>query len=281
MVTLDTAGRSMGTLRLVAPPPDLRPLVEYVSIERRTDSRDPARQYRIVPDGSGHLIVHLDRDGRRAPCLHLVGARSVAIGVDKSSRSCTVALRLRPGALGALLRDDGRELLDRSLPAAEVLGAEGRRLQDRIADRPDPEAIVAALLAGVGRLARDGRRPDWRLAAADRLLRAVDGRADIDTVCERTGIAERTLREVVGRELGFSPKRLARILRIHGLIRIGMTAPQATGAEWAGAAGFADQAHMIRESRALLGETPRRFLARGPAGTGSRRFVQDPTAAGG
>ena len=82
-------------------------------------------------------------------------------------------------------------------------------------------------------------------------------------VARWTGEATRSLRERAHREIGLSPKRTLRVLRLHSALHA-----RRYGRSWAQvayAAGYADQAHLTRELRALLGETPSAWQARASA----------------
>jgi AraC-like DNA-binding protein len=59
-----------------------------------------------------------------------------------------------------------------------------------------------------------------------------------------------------------APKTVQRIRRLLTTLQALRGAPSGNGVEVALGTGYADQAHLIRECRGLLGETPRRFLAR-------------------
>jgi AraC-like DNA-binding protein len=56
-----------------------------------------------------------------------------------------------------------------------------------------------------------------------------------------------------------SPKRFARIARVQAVLRRLATEPDADLAGLAAELGFADQAHLTREVRALAGTTPGRL----------------------
>lgn len=263
MVTLDSAGGVGGRVWLIEPPSGLGELVEHGLVESRVEREIPlADSDRIVPDGSGHLLLHVaaDGNGRR---LSVVGARSVGIEIDKSGRGWTVGLRFRPGAVTRLFGAPAAELTDRSAPLADLLGGRARPGARAALEAEGPAAALRALFAVVRDVATHGSAPDWRVRAIAQLLDESGGRARVDEICDRVGVSPRTLRDVFAREVGVGPKRLARIRRIHGMIRRGKSHPAATGIELAGASGFADEPHMIREAQALLGESPRRFLARG------------------
>ena len=80
----------------------------------------------------------------------------------------------------------------------------------------------------------------------------------------RLNMSERTLRRRFEDAFGYGPKTLDRILRFQRFWRLRKKAAEASTALLAIEAGYADQAHLIRESRRLTGVTPL-ALARAPA----------------
>lgn len=155
------------------------------------------------------------------------------------------AARLLGGAAGAL----AGQIAD--LDA--VLGPAARALEERLAETADwharldlAEAFVAARLA---------HAPSAEVAAGWRLLAAG---ARVAEAAARLGWSERHFRARFRAEAGITPGTAGRILRLHRALRLGGAGPGG----WAGtaaAAGYADQAHMIREFRALAGTTPARM----------------------
>jgi AraC-like DNA-binding protein len=77
------------------------------------------------------------------------------------------------------------------------------------------------------------------------------------------GLSDRQLRRRVEEAVGYSPRTLARILRFQRFL----SAARASGpgrhlARLAADAGYADQAHLTRESREFAGLPPAEFLRR-------------------
>ena len=62
-------------------------------------------------------------------------------------------------------------------------------------------------------------------------------------------------------ETGVSPRRFARIQRLHTLLRSADATARPAWAELAFRHGFADQPHLIREVQDLVGVTPARLHA--------------------
>src|SRR5262249_59691377 len=92
-------------------------------------------------------------------------------------------------------------------------------------------------------------------SAVDRLLRS-GGRACVGALAESAAWSPRQLEREFRRRVGLSPKALSRIARFQNLLRLALRHPTRNWAELAADAGYADQAHMTREFRALSGATP-------------------------
>lgn len=69
-------------------------------------------------------------------------------------------------------------------------------------------------------------------------------------------MSERTLRRRFDESFGYGPKTLDRILRYQRYVQQSRVARGAPTAVLAVEAGYADQAHLVRESRRLSGNTP-------------------------
>ncbi|AZM91856.1 MULTISPECIES: helix-turn-helix domain-containing protein [Streptomyces] len=157
-------------------------------------------------------------------------------------------IRLAPGTAPALLGVPAHELLDRRVELADLWpGPEVRRLTARTAAYGDPCAALEALART--RLAAAGP-PDPLPAEVTARLRAGQ---PVAAIARAVGLGERRLRRRCLDAFGYGPRTLGRVLRLQralALARRGL--PQA---EVACAAGYADQAHLAREVRALAGTT--------------------------
>ena len=98
---------------------------------------------------------------------------------------------------------------------------------------------------------------DERLAhAALESIRVQPAAAPLAHVAADLGITARHLRRVVTAMAGTSPRRFGRVERF---LRVLLEADRTATPDWLGLAvhhGYSDQAHLIREARALSGLTP-------------------------
>lgn len=203
-------------------------------------------------DGEGHCI-----DWSTVSGLH---TRSARIRHDGRQRGIQLTLSI-PGARA--LFGLPAAALSRQLLTVDDLTGPVRDLPEQLHDLatwPERVALVQRVLADeVQRLDATPTRTEigWAL---DRLTL---GDAVGDVAAE-VGFSRRRLSTLVRDETGVSPKqwsRLARFERSQDLVADAHTTGDATLADVAAAAGYADHAHLTREWRDLAGCTPTTWLA--------------------
>ena len=219
-----------------APPASLAPWVECAWT---IDPGPPVDPHRVLPDGCIDVLWSSTQG------VHVVGpmTRALVVSLDPGSR--VAGLRFHPGAAPALLGVRAEELLDARVGPADVLGDDGKRLEEDAATLP-----AEALRRFAARRAHRSRWPDPLVREAVRRIRAGAPLGDL-------GVSERHLRRRMNAEVGYGPKRLERVLRL----RRALAGARGDGlAAAAYSAGYADQAHFTNDCVALAGITPGRFL---------------------
>lgn len=250
------------------PDPRLAPWVECYWSIRALDARGAPN--RVLPDGCADVILGVE--GSPRPLV--VGAMRSAAVYAMAGRVDLFGVRFRPGGALPFLGTPLMELTDRRIPLDDIWGAAAARVADGHAVRS--LAGRAAHLDGllVERLRRHeaGRRRDDDLAVrAVALMRRARGSAGVGAVAAALGVGERRLERAFARGVGMSPRTFARVMRFRRVIRaLGRGQPRWSALAFE--AGYADQAHLIREFRALAGLTPARYVAE-RRGVG---FVQYP-----
>ncbi len=265
----------MGALRYreVPPPADLRWAVECLWFAEGSGGGTE----RIVPDGCPELVVqlggamHAGDDGtslRLQPRALVVGQRSRALRVSPGSAFRTVAVRLRPAALGRLLHDDAHRLTDGWGSLEELLGRAGRTLAARLEDATgDAErcTTLEAFLRHRLQAAGSARPVDEAVGA----LRRARGRIAVRALCAASGAAERRLERAFLREVGLPPRTLAAVLRVQAALLLHHA--EDSWAQLAAELEYVDQPHLTREFRRVAGLPPAALLeALGPL---ARAFV--------
>lgn len=229
----------MGHYAELAPAPAARGLVDCVWSRRAGAAADtPAR---IVPDGCVDIVWY------RLDDALLVAGPDTRAHLAEPSGGEIVGLRFRTGVASAGLGVPADALRDGRVALAQVWSP-GRagRLTERLAATAGPRQAQAVLTAAV----LDGVRaaPD---PAAEVLVGLARSGLRVGAMAEVVGLTERQLHRRCLAAFGYSAKVLTRVLRFDAAIRM---ARRGTGfAEVAHRCGYADQAHLSREVRALAG----------------------------
>ena len=236
----------------------------------------PAAPNRVLPDGCADVIVDLADE----PHAYVVGTMRRAVVVPSRARTELVSVRFHPGAALPFLGVPLHELVDRSVPLAELWGARGASLADELAAAAPGERVARLERALRRRL--EGAGTDLTLAArAAGLMRQSRGGARVREVAAALGVGERRLERAFDVAVGLSPKELARVLRFRAAVRALDAARAPRWSALALDAGYADQPHFVREFRALAGVTPGAYAAerRGAApAVGSVQYGEGATS---
>jgi AraC-like DNA-binding protein len=201
-----------------------------------------------VPDGCID-IVWAPGAGAQA-----VGPNTTAFVVELAAGTPVAAVRMRPGAGAALLGLDAAALRDARVPLSDVWRDDARILEERLEDAEDP---VRALLAALAARAPQTGRPDPLVRAA--VTRLHDPSARVEALAAELAVSARQLRRRFESAVGYGPKRLARVLRLERALGAARGGEELARA--AAGAGYADQAHLAHDCRALAGVSPSALLA--------------------
>jgi AraC-like DNA-binding protein len=254
------------------PHPALRGVVSgYADFAERTGS---PRETWEAPGGAIVVILDLDTgwtvEGRRFGSF-AGGIYARPVRVRHEGSSCGVQLDLEPIAARALLGVRSADLAERTVALEDLLGVDAGLLAERLHDAPDPRARFAILDEAL--LQRVSDRPSWVRPEVERawsLMRASGGQIRVETLARALGCSRRHLTSRFAEEVGVPPKLAARLIRFEAARgRLGSVPLARLAADH----GYADQAHLTREFRALAGAPPTTFPILQddgrPAGVGS------------
>jgi hypothetical protein len=232
------------------PPPALRRLVRcrWASVE--------AGPKRIVPDGCADLVAGGGE-------VFVAGPDTTAWMSVFPPGTAFRGLRFRPGAAAAALGVGADELRDSRVPLSRLWNRRGEILADEILSGGDlalalpgqaaADPVVERLLA---RLEAEPRR-NGLPSAGPHFPAAPSGREPPDD--EQPGArSERQARRRFVVAVGYGPAVYRRVLRFQRAVALAPRAPPL--ADLAAAAGYADQAHLARECRALAGLPPSAYF---------------------
>lgn len=228
-------------------------MVQHFWIVRWDVRGHPPQRRETLPHPNVHLVLDPGRS-----CIH--GVHSGRFERELSDQGGVVGVKFRPGGFRAFLKQPVSRLRDRSVPAAAVFGAAVDTLESEVFATTDDAAQVAL----VERFLRTRLPPaDFDAIRAGTIVDAIaeDRRfTRVEQMLERWQLSARALQRLFSDYVGIGPKWVINRYRLHEAIdRLG-----ASGSiDWAELAlelGYFDQAHFIRDFKALIGRTPGEYV---------------------
>ncbi|GAA2571775.1 helix-turn-helix transcriptional regulator [Winogradskya consettensis] len=187
---------------------------------------------RILPDGCLDVIW---QDGT----VYVAGPDTTAQVVPTAAGSRFFALRFADGVGPGILGVPADELTDRQVPLANLLPAAEVRA---LAEAPDPPAAL-----------EEFARRRWQ--APDRAMVGVAAGAraglPVPAIADSCGLSPRHLQRRTRTSFGYATKTLVRIMRLQRAVALARGG--SPFADVAVTAGYADQAHLSRDVKALAG----------------------------
>lgn len=265
-------GPALGTIDLDRRPPSprLSDIVEHHWTVRWSVPPGEEREARVVTHPCVHLTVQGGAPEGGTAERGAGGGKATVQGVVTRTFSRTlvgsgrvVGVHFRPAGFTALWPGPLSQLVDRAVPAAELLGPDAaQELELEVAGvtAGDPEVGVAEAFRRMEAFLERWRRP--RPDGAELVDRAVDhivAHTDItrvEQVAHHFAVSARTLQRRFERYLGVGPKWVIQRRRIHEALE---TIEQGRDVNWSVVAarlGFADQAHFVHAFTDLVGRPP-------------------------
>lgn len=255
------------TFQIFPPPLELADAVQLVWIAQ---GRTEHRREVVLPNGVTELIVNLSdpqwvvesplHPRRRYERVFFAGTQRGPLLIEDEAETDLLGVRFHPGGATGWLREPLGELTDRIEDTADLELAWTRELRDRLGAQHTPRARAETTFSML-RAHRRGRA-DWlRVRTVLASLRHDRDPQPIRRLAARVGVSHKHLDALFRSAVGVSPRKLHRILRFHDVVTWLQRRPRPPA--WAALAlraGFADQSHLIREFRALAGQTPSDFL---------------------
>lgn len=226
---------------------ELRPLIESLSFVEAVGARRV-----FLPDAFARILL-VTAPRARAYHAYVVGPRAGTMRKDAIQQEALM-LRLRPGAVPALMGIPTVEIAATIVPLDAVWGSAAKELTERLGEAPSRAsqvAVVERAIAGRARRLLGTRIVPRALAAFDDLEVA-----RVSAVAQRVGVSERHLRRMFHDAVGLSPKAYIRVGRLRRALAIARRSASQPWTRVAVDAGYFDQAHMVAEFRDLTGRSP-------------------------
>lgn len=241
-------------LHLAGPPESLATVVENLwSVEWSLPAGAEHFQ-EVVTHPCAHVTVEAGRCWVQGVLTRRFRRRLVGAGR-------VVGAKLRPAGLTALADVEPAALVDRRVPAGEVLG-DVTGLIEGVEAAPDAERGMAAFQRWLEE--RAPTRPEGAELVDAAVERAAGDRGltRVDDLAAALGVPVRTLQRRFDRHLGVGPKWVLSRCRIQDALAEIEAGGSMDWADLAVRLGFADQSHFVNSFAALVGVPPDRYRRR-------------------
>lgn len=226
-----------------------------------------------------HWTVRWDLRGRAPhvqetlphPCVNLAitdhgaaihGCETRRSAVQLSGEGRVFGTKFRPGAFFPLLHRPLSQLTDRTLPLSELFGADADALATAVLATDDEAEQVALVEAFLRQRSPPSDPTVARVIEVVQLALERPAIARVEDLAELAGLPARTLQRLFRRYVGVGPKWVIRCFRLHEAAERLAVGRVIDGASLAAELGYFDQAHFIRDFKALIGSAPSEYAAR-------------------
>jgi AraC-like DNA-binding protein len=224
-----------------------------------------------------HWIVRWDLRGRSPftqdvlphPCVNVVfeGSEGRVYGVVRHRFSrrlegvgMAVGTKFRPGAFAAFVEQPMSGLVGRSVPVAEVFGADGERLQRAVGSAGDEAGQVACVERFFAARVPDSDDGFELVGAIVADMFCLPPGARVEEVAARHGVSERTLQRLFRRYIGLGPKWVLQRYRLHEAAERMAAGDGDDLTRLALELGYFDLPHFTTHFRRAVGRSPAAFL---------------------
>jgi len=247
------AGRTKFSLTRYAPSEDLAHFVEhYWLTEWDLRGQPPYRQV-ILTHPCVNLVFEKDAQGcytgvhgiREATDSKLLQGEGMALGV-----------KFKPGGFYPFRRQPMTRLTGISLSCSEMLGVDTTPVEQRMFAQDSGERMAAVAESFLRE-----RQPERDTLAelATRIVEAASTNRDLakaSDLADLFGMSVRSLQRLFSQYIGISPKWVIRRFRLHEAAERMEKGNKADWTQLAAHLGYFDQAHFIRDFKAVAGKTP-------------------------
>lgn len=237
------------------PSPDLEPYLEHLWSVAWDCPPDRPSLVETLPHPTVHLIFENNVGGR------IGGVSKEKFSTLLRGKGRIMAAKFRPGGFYPFVRCPVSDFSGRVIDAAEYWGEGGRRVAEAVLAEEDEDGrhrLVEEFLRSLEPVADDTARRVGLMAESIAVDRSI---TSVEELGRRHDLNVRGLQRLFARYIGANPKWVIQRYRLHE------AAEQLAGSPGSQTAlalelGYADQAHFVRDFKAVVGVSPAAYARR-------------------
>jgi AraC-like DNA-binding protein len=237
----------------IAPSRDIADFVEHFWVVRWDLRGQEPQVAETLPHPSAHVVI----ENRGAK---IYGVMTGKFSRRLRGRGRVFGIKFRPGAFQPFLNQPMSAITDRTLALRQVFGPEGVAFQKAIQNEAD-EQCCATIAERFVRARSPDLDPSLVLVrnVVERILQDTT-LTQVEQVAEATVLSIRELQRLFQKYIGVSPKWVIQRYRLHEAVEQLSNGSPVSLSELALRLGYFDQAHFIRDFKAVVGKAPGKYM---------------------
>ncbi|MFD0672926.1 DUF6597 domain-containing transcriptional factor [Cohnella sp. GCM10027633] len=250
-------GRSNFSLQRYEPSPELAPFVEHYWIVRWDLTGRPPFRQTILSYPNVNLSFEQE-NGESFTGVYGIPRRTYTRTLQ--GVGAVLGIKFLPGGFYPFWKQPVSRLTGRTFGVLDILGFDPGSFERRLFSLDSDDAIARM---GESFLRERLPEPDDNVELIRRIVQdAIDdrGMTKVEQISDRFGIGPRTLQRLFGRYVGVSPKWVIQRYRLQEAAKLLEEGGRIDGSALSQELGFYDQAHFIKQFKAIIGVTPDAYM---------------------
>lgn len=250
--------------QLIPPRRELAPYVKSFWILEGRFSEQPMDTYRLMANAFPEMTFHYENQfqdsfNQTLPFASFDGPAEKFKEFSLKGHFGMVGVCFYPYAVQPIFNVSIKELTDRSIGLATVLGKEGRELAERVISAADNAQRLAILSKFLCKKIGTPSSIDPDIYASLKKTYAKNGALSMDEITKDVWLSRRQFERKFNEWVGVRPKLLTRIVRFQTSLKM-KKKPFRNLSSLAQNCGYFDQSHFIRDFKAFAGMSPRVYF---------------------
>lgn len=240
-----------------------------------TDDSEGEICERVIPTGNIEWMFHYRKTFVVKNKVPVYQPQSMVSGINSNffdvatrGESGVIAVTFYPHGAANFLRFPLSEIEDTSINLEDIFNIAGKETEEQICLARSQAERIAVIEKFLLRCFNPVKDNDFRfIKKGVELVNQAKGQISASELSQKLLLTNKSLERKFSALLGKTPKQFIRIVRFQGVIQSFLNPENKQLTRLAYENGYFDQAHFVKDFKALSGYTPKEFLALGPCNT--------------